>query len=65
MNPFECCRKCVAPKRHPGCAGHCGEYQEAREKWEAQKAHIRKEKKKEQAIESVRAKSISYYKSRS
>lgn len=23
---FECCRNCVAPKRHPGCHGHCPEY---------------------------------------
>lgn len=20
---FECCIGCVAPKRHPGCQGHC------------------------------------------
>lgn len=65
MNHFECCHKCVAPKRYPGCAGACEEYQEAREKWEAQKVHIRKEKHKQQAIDSVRAKNINYYKSRS
>lgn len=20
---FECCKNCVAPKRHPGCQDHC------------------------------------------
>lgn len=23
---FECCRHCVAPKRHPGCRDKCKEY---------------------------------------
>ena len=23
---FECCRHCVAPKRHPGCHATCPEY---------------------------------------
>ena len=23
---INCCRYCVAPKRHPGCHGHCAEY---------------------------------------
>ena len=57
MNPFECCRKCVAPKRHPGCGSTCPEYQEARTKWEALKATIKKEKEKEEAIHLVRSRS--------
>ena len=23
MDLFECCKHCVAPKRHPGCQDHC------------------------------------------
>ena len=23
---IKCCQYCVAPKRHPGCHGHCDEY---------------------------------------
>lgn len=57
MNPFECCHKCVAPKRYPGCAGSCEEYKEARIKWETQKAHIKKERDQEAAVHSVRTRS--------
>lgn len=38
MNYFECCHKCVAPKRYPGCSGKCPEYAEARAKYDADKA---------------------------
>lgn len=34
---IECCHHCVAPKRHPGCHGHCKEYAEERAKYEARK----------------------------
>lgn len=27
-----CCLNCVAPKRHPGCHGHCPEYIEQKAK---------------------------------
>lgn len=37
MNPFECCHKCVAPKRHPGCGGSCEEYKKAKAVHEAKK----------------------------
>ena len=38
INYFECCYKCVAPKRYPGCSGKCPEYVEARAKFDADKA---------------------------
>lgn len=38
MNYFECCHKCVPPKRYPGCSGTCPEYAEARAKFDADKA---------------------------
>ena len=38
MNYFECCMKCVAPKRYPGCSGPCPDYKEARAKYDADKA---------------------------
>ena len=37
MNYFECCHKCVAPKRYPGCSAKCPEYAEARAKFNADK----------------------------
>ncbi len=30
MGFFECCHKCIAPKRHPGCHSECPEYIEQR-----------------------------------
>lgn len=38
MNYFECCQRCVAPKRYPGCSGSCPEYKKARAKYDADKA---------------------------
>lgn len=38
MNYFECCHKCVPPKRYPGCSGPCPEYAKARAKFDADKA---------------------------
>lgn len=34
---FECCQKCVKPKRHPGCHDHCPEYAEERAKFDQNK----------------------------
>ena len=34
---ISCCRYCVAPKRHPGCHGHCTEYIEEKAKYAALK----------------------------
>lgn len=42
MNFFECCHKCVPPKRYPGCSGTCPEYAEQRAKFDACKEAERK-----------------------
>jgi hypothetical protein len=31
---FECCHKCTAPKRHPGCHASCEEYLKAKAEFE-------------------------------
>lgn len=31
MSLFECCYKCVPPKRHSGCHATCPEYKESRD----------------------------------
>lgn len=38
MNYFECCMKCIPPKRYPGCSGKCPEYKTAKDRYEADKA---------------------------
>ena len=40
------CMGCVAPKRHPGCHGHCSEYLE-------EKARHDKEKAEKERLDSV------------
>lgn len=42
---FECCQKCVAPKRHPGCHDHCPEYIEARAEFDEKKAAADRQRK--------------------
>ena len=39
---FDCCYKCVPPKRYPGCSAKCPEYKERRAKWDANVARERK-----------------------
>lgn len=43
-HPIVCCKSCIAPKRHPGCHGHCPEYIAERAVYEAQKAEFDKMK---------------------
>lgn len=38
QSTIECCRNCVAPKRHPGCHGHCSEYIKEKTEYEGRKA---------------------------
>jgi hypothetical protein len=38
MNFFECCQKCKAPKRYPGCHGKCPEYKGQRKLWDEHQA---------------------------
>lgn len=35
---IKCCKGCVAPKRHPGCHGHCPEYIAEKEQYDKEKA---------------------------
>ncbi len=42
---FECCRYCVAPKRHPGCHSTCPDYLQQRAEYDKCKA-IEDEKKR-------------------
>ena len=37
---IKCCYGCVAPKRHPGCHGHCPEYLAEKEQDEQKKAQV-------------------------
>ena len=55
-NPFGCDRNC--PKRTPGCHDKCESYQTAKKKYEAEKAAIRKEKKKNVDLEKVKSAAI-------
>ena len=48
---FECCQKCVKPKRHPGCQDHCPEYKEARAEYDqAKKADERRRGKTSRTV---------------
>ena len=37
MPSFNSCFQCVAPKRHPGCHGHCPEYLEEKAEYNRKK----------------------------
>lgn len=43
MTPIRCCKGCVAPKRYPGCHGHCPEYLQEKEAYEKLKAEKEKQ----------------------
>lgn len=38
MSTIQCCRGCIAPKRHPGCHDHCPEYIKERAAYDKKKA---------------------------
>lgn len=50
-HPITCCKSCVAPKRHPGCHGHCPEYLAERAVYEAKKAEVDKLKAIEDGLD--------------
>ena len=58
MSFFQCCRDCVAPKRHPGCHGHCPEYEAARGEYDKRKALIDREKDISIGIHTERSKKV-------
>ena len=47
---IKCCKGCVAPKRHPGCHGHCPEYKKEKVEHEERKAVEDKKRRTDQAI---------------
>ncbi len=55
---INCCRYCVAPKRHPGCHDHCPEYIKEKAQHDAEKAADDKRKRIEYGIISQLRSSI-------
>ena len=53
MNTIECCRYCVAPKRHIGCHGHCPEYIGEKAKHEEKRKKAFREKEVVAAVKGV------------
>ena len=51
MTSFSC-RGCVAPKRYPGCHGHCPEYLAEKAKHDKAKAEMDKAKNIERGLDS-------------
>lgn len=49
---IKCCKGCVAPKRHPGCHGHCSEYREEKAEYDAKKAEIDRMKSIKSGLDS-------------
>lgn len=55
---INCCRYCVAPKRHPGCHSHCSEYIVEKAKHDEQKAAEDKRRRIEYGLDSQYASSV-------
>ena len=53
-----CCKSCVAPKRHPGCHGHCPEYLAEKAEYEAKKAEIDKRKSIKKGLDAQTASAV-------
>ena len=41
---INCCRYCVAPKRHPGCHGRCTEYLGEKAKHDEERVELNRKK---------------------
>lgn len=50
MVGFECCHKCKAPKRHPGCHSHCPDYKEERAAYDEKMNKVKQERRLSNAI---------------
>lgn len=55
---IKCCKGCVAPKRYPGCHGHCPEYLQEKEAYEKRKAEDDKKNAVKYGITSQRTASV-------
>lgn len=57
-HPIKCCKDCVAPKRHPGCHGHCPEYTAEKALYEAEKAEYEKQKSIKKGLDAQTASAV-------
>ena len=55
---INCCKDCVAPKRHTACWDHCPEYQKEKAEYEARKAVEDKKRCIDQAIYHQRSAAV-------
>lgn len=56
---INCCNGCVAPKRYPGCHGHCPEYLEEKAHWDALMDAERKKMSIQYGITTARSEAVS------
>jgi hypothetical protein len=52
-NTIQCCKDCVAPKRHIGCHGHCPEYLGEKAMQDERRNAAIKKKKTSEAVHEV------------
>lgn len=55
---INCCKDCVAPKRYPGCHGHCPEYLEEKARYDERMAAERKWKRTQNGITNARTSAV-------
>ena len=55
---INCCRYCVAPKRHPGCHGRCSEYMGEKAKHDKEKAEADKKRRVEYGLNCQHGRSV-------
>ena len=53
MNTIECCKSCVAPKRHIGCHAVCPEYIAEKTAYEEIRSNAMKKKKNDEAVRDL------------
>ena len=53
MNTIECCKNCIAPKRHLGCHAECPEYIGEKAAYEEKRKKAFQKKEMESAVKGV------------
>lgn len=56
------CNGCVAPKRHPGCHGHCPDYLKEKAEYESKKAAADKQKAIKEGLDAQAIDGVYRYK---